>query len=184
MNPIETLKHEHRLIEKALTALLSYAERAESGGDAPRADLAKFATFIKNFADTCHHGKEEDILFTAMTDHGMPREFGPIAVMLGEHETGRALVRKLAALGSGEGELTADETAEMGRAARDFVHLLRDHISKEDGVLYPMAVNVLPAAVMDDIGRKFEAFERDEMGDGAHERFHALADELIARYGA
>ncbi|MGD0266766.1 MAG: hemerythrin domain-containing protein, partial [Candidatus Methylomirabilota bacterium] len=38
----------------------------------------------------CHHGKEENLLFKTMVDRGFPRQGGPIAVMLHEHETGRS----------------------------------------------------------------------------------------------
>ncbi len=64
------------------------------------------------FADQCHHGKEEDLLFPAMEAAGIPRESGPIGVMLEEHNIGRQYVRGMAEAVSG---YRAGET-QAGRA--------------------------------------------------------------------
>jgi len=45
--------------------------------------------FFSVFVDTCHHGKEEELLFPAMETVGISRESGPIGAMLGEHQQGR-----------------------------------------------------------------------------------------------
>jgi len=93
------LMEEHRLIEKALDAMdagvATLGSRSESDD---KAELARFVSFIRGFAHAYHHSKEEDILFVAMVDHGFPREAGPIAVVLHEHDVGRSLVNTLDAL--------------------------------------------------------------------------------------
>ena len=149
------------------------------------ADLGGFTEFIRVFADGCHHGKEEDILFETMVEHGMPRELGPIAVMLGEHEQGRELVRTLTDLAarSAEPGWSDADRQRIRQTVRSYAELLRQHIEKEDGILYPMAVTRLDAPTMADIARRFEAFEAEKTGPEQHEKLHALAEELIARYG-
>ena len=175
---IETLMHEHRVIEEVLGALGSLA-----GDDAlERETVADFARFFRDFADHCHHGKEEKQLFVALVDAGVPREQGPIAVMLAEHEQGRAHVRALAALGAGYGPLSAEERKLFTVHASEFVFLLRNHISKENGVLYPMAEARLSPSTLVDLAARCEAFERDVVGAGKHEQLHALADKLVAAY--
>jgi hemerythrin-like domain-containing protein len=57
--------------------------------------LLQIVEFIQVFADKCHHGKEENLLFRSMVKAGLPKEGGPIAVMLSEHEMGRNFVRKM-----------------------------------------------------------------------------------------
>ncbi len=91
---IEVLMGEHRLIEQALGSLETYA--LEIVADAPprRDVVGEYAAFFGGFADACHHGKEEDILFQRMVERGLPREVGPLAVMYHEHELGRAHVRR------------------------------------------------------------------------------------------
>ncbi|MEW6363878.1 MAG: hemerythrin domain-containing protein [Acidobacteriota bacterium] len=180
---IDTLMKEHRVIEQVMTSLEGYARAARNGGSADRSTVHKYAEFFQNFADRCHHGKEEDRLFKTMGAYGFPADQGPVAVMLADHEYGRERVRALARIGSGSGPLTADERAALHENATEFISMLRAHIMKEDNILYPMALRAIPPAEMDALGKSFDAFEREVMGAGEHERFHRLADELCASSG-
>ena len=54
-----------------------------------------FIGFLKEFADKCHHGKEEGLLFPAMVAAGIPDKGGPIGVMLAEHTQGRQFIRDM-----------------------------------------------------------------------------------------
>jgi hemerythrin-like domain-containing protein len=101
--------------------------------------------------------------------------------MLQEHEQGRALIRALEGLSRGEGPFSEAEREEVRQNARNYVYLLRDHIVKEDQVLYPMAQQMLPPEAMDALGERFETFEREQMGEGVHERMHGLADTLTGK---
>lgn len=185
MNPIEVLMNEHRVIESVLDSFESYVGRLAPDSSVDAADVGRFIQFIREFADACHHGKEEDILFETMVRNGMPRESGPIAVMLHEHEQGRQLVRTMtdcaaraAVSGWNDGERQC-----LRHAAHTYADLLRHHIQKEDGILYPMAASQLDAPAMAEIARRFDVFESEKTGAGEHEKLHALAEELIGRYG-
>jgi hemerythrin-like domain-containing protein len=144
--------------------------------------VTSFAEFFRNFADRCHHGKEEDRLFATMARHGFPAEYGPIAVMLAEHTEGRRHVAALTALGAGEGPLTEADTKRFVEHATEYGGLLRAHIQKEDQILYPMAEQQLPSEVLGSLAEEFELFEQQVMGAVEHERYHALAEELIERF--
>lgn len=178
MGPIELLMHEHRQIEAVLSGLERFLGSGEVSGPNARAVLGDYAEFLRTFADRCHHGKEEDILFREMTRFGIPLEHGPIAVMLDEHETGRAMVRTLADLADGRGPLSDAERSTAGETGDRFVEFLRSHIQKEDLVLYPMAQRTMPPEAFDAMAERFEEFERTRVGKETHERMHALADAL------
>ncbi len=183
MHPaIETLMTEHRLIEQVLGSFEAFASNLQNEAEASRQTVTDYADFFRNFADTCHHGKEEERLFTTMTEFGFPREFGPIAVMLSEHAEGRAHVKALAEIGERHGALSGAERAAVIEHARAYVPLLRAHIVKEDNILYPMAAQTIPEDRMNALGASFEAFEQDVMGGGTHEAFHALAERLVDQY--
>ncbi len=179
---IDDLMQEHRLIEKVLGALETYAHAVRSGGPAERRAAAAFAEFFREFADRCHHGKEEDRLFARMTENGFPSEQGPIAVMLSEHEEGREHVGALAALGGGSGPLSDEERKTLSGHALAYVPLLRAHIMKEDQVLYPMAQQVLTPEQLDRLAEEFDAFEVEVMGPSRHAKLHALAESLIQAF--
>jgi len=177
---IETLMNEHRVIERVLGSLEAFAAGLDEETADQRRTVADYAEFFREFADRCHHGKEEDGLFTALTEHGFPADGGPVAVMLHEHEAGRNHVRALAEIGAGDGPLGPDERARVSRHAAEYVPLLRQHITKEDAILFPAAERALPPAVLEALADDFARHERDEMGRGTHERLHRLADDLIA----
>ncbi len=182
MDAIETLMNEHRAIERALDALVAFADDAGRRGATEAKELGRFVEFIRKFADACHHGKEEGILFAAMVDHGFPRDGGPIAMMLLEHDRGRALVSMLRKYAEAPGEWSAEDRRQITDAAHAYADLLRAHISKEDAILYPMAERHLPPETMRKVGEDCERFEEQTIGAGEHERLHALAEDLVARH--
>lgn len=132
------LREEHEHILEVADALAVLVRATEEG----RWDVEAFAdcvTFIRLFADACHHGKEEGLLFPALEATGMPRDQGPIAVMLYEHQQGRALARRMAEALDGARAGDAEAQATLRNAAMGYVNLIRGHIQKEDHVLFQMA---------------------------------------------
>jgi hemerythrin-like domain-containing protein len=179
---IEVLMNEHRLIEQVLGSLETFGLEVEGGLAPERPLLADYGAVFRGFADACHHGKEEDVLFQRMIERGFSRESGPVAVMLHEHTVGRACVSALRKAGDGSGPLTAVETQLVLENASAFVPLLRAHIQKEDRILYPMAVRLLPENELDAMRAEFETLEARMRGDGSLDRLHGLADRLTAAF--
>jgi hemerythrin-like domain-containing protein len=58
--------------------------------------------------------------------------------------------------------------------------MLRDHIAREDGVLFPMADAVLSAAEQAELVRRYAEVEERVVGPGVHERLLATLDRLEA----
>ena len=178
MNPTETLKHEHKIVLFVLTGAEREARSIQAGSQVQVEDVEQMVDFFRNFVDRCHHSKEERHLFPAMNARGMPLDAGPLAVMLHEHDLGRAAVRAIAgALERVKGG-DAGAGAELAEALLGYVELLRNHIFKEDNVLFPMADRLLPAAEQGNLAALFDKVEEEEMGAGVHERYHELAHRL------
>ncbi|MCL4459421.1 MAG: hemerythrin domain-containing protein [Chloroflexi bacterium] len=178
MSATEVLKEEHRVIERMLRILESTAAKLEMDEEVPPERLMKSLDFIRTFADKCHHGKEEDTLFPALEKHGLPREGGPIGVMLLEHDEGRRFVRSLAE--GVERYARGDKTARGAIIdnARGYAKLLNAHIYKEDNVLYPMADRMLSAEEVRELLEKYEEIERERIGEGKHHEYLHLIEEL------
>jgi hemerythrin-like domain-containing protein len=175
-DPIEVLVNEHRLIEGVLDAIEARLQASTQGPFA--ADFFREALdSLTNFADGCHHYKEEQCLFPMLTARGMPREDGPVGMMLHEHDEGRgylAAVRQnleQARAGSPAAAEAVRENAEV------YIHLLRQHIFKENNVLFQMARNLLSSADMQKLSEQYEGLER-EKGAGVHERYETLAANI------
>lgn len=178
MEATTILSDEHRVIERVLKILDKAADKLESGQPVQPEFFLSAAVFIKGFADGCHHRKEEGVLFPAMEAAGIPRQGGPIGVMLAEHEEGRRLTRQMreAAEKAAAGEV--GEGINIVKNARLYTRLLHQHIAKEDQVLFPLADRVIPAAAQAQVEQEFERVEQEETGEGVHEKYLALVDEL------
>jgi hemerythrin-like domain-containing protein len=183
MDAIETLMNEHRLIERAIDALTGFADEVRRKSGDEREELGRFVTFIRDFADGIHHGKEENILFATMIEAGFPSDGGPVAVMLMEHVEGRGYVQAMAELASQPTPWTVEDRQRVADAAYGYGNLLRQHIHKEDAILYPMAEQRLPPNLLDRVAAECESFESYKTSSGEHERLHQLAEGLLARHG-
>jgi hemerythrin-like domain-containing protein len=174
---IDELKHDHDAILSSLSILDAMVGRLGKP-NAPDADaLRSYLGFLKEFADKCHHGKEEGILFPALTAAGMPSEGGPVGVMLHEHVEGRAFIQQMEKALAGKLDAHA-----FSQAATGYAELLRAHIAKENEVLFPMAERMLPAAQLEQIKGRFEQHEETVIGHGRHEELHALLKDLKQKY--
>jgi len=172
------LTEEHRVIERVLDALETATNRLESGQQVRPEFYISATDFMRGFADGCHHQKEEGVLFTRMEEQGIPVQGCPLGVMLAEHELGRQYTRALlsAAQDMKSGDLTANRRAIQ--SSRSYINLLRQHIYKEDKILFPMADEVIPVEQQDSVWDDFEHVEHVETGKGVHEKYLALAKAL------
>jgi len=110
---------------------------------------------------------------------GMPRAGGPIAVMLAEHEQGRALIRQMAQAADAYPRQPEKAGPAWAEAARAYASLLRAHIEKENHVLFVMAERMLTRSEQAELAEGFEKIEVEKMGAGTHERLHAMMAKLI-----
>jgi hemerythrin-like domain-containing protein len=174
---VDHLKREHETILLSLRVLDELSANINSGSTPPKADLANLVGFLKEFADKCHHGKEESVLFPAMVEAGFPDSGGPIETMLSEHLLGRDYLRAMdLATSSGPDYLT------FVYAARHYASLLRSHIQKEDNVWFPMAEKTLDAARFGKMPGSLEEYEERAIGRGRQEQLHQMLEQLRLKY--
>ena len=178
MQAIDILMEEHETILSVLDALEKDASKLHAGDPVPAQFFLDAVDFIRNFADGCHHMKEEGVLFKTMVDRGFPGEHGPIAVMLAEHEQGRDFTHDMAEAAQKLAKGDAGAGDAVVSAALGYVALLRAHIQKENQILFPMAANFIPEPEHEAVAAAFEEVERTETGAGVHEKYEALAKSL------
>jgi hemerythrin-like domain-containing protein len=153
------LSQDHRVIERMLSNLEAAAQRLQSAQPVRAALFLDIADFVKNFADGCHHRKEEEGLFPAMEAAGFPRHGGPLGVMLAEHDEGRRFSSGLRAAAE---KLAAGDTGaarEVVQNARGYAAVMRQHIMKEDNVLFTMAQHVLDEERQAALSEQFQRIE-------------------------
>lgn len=181
MKCTDILKYEHQIVLHVLDAAQEESARIRERQrfDAPL--VRQLVEFFRVFVDQCHHAKEERRLFPRLIDLGLPLDSGPIAVMLAEHDEGRGLIQGIAesiGLAEAGNKEALDAVAD---ALEDYVRLLRQHIDKEDNILFYIADARLSEQDQEDLLESFEQVERDAVGEGVHERFHRFAHELQHR---
>lgn len=182
MKATAELVNEHRGIEVMLKVLKAVATRLRAGETVPADHLESILEFLTVFVDHCHHGKEEAFLFPAMEKAGVRRDGGPIGVMLTEHVQGRQLIGRIKDALSRHASGAADGAEDVAATIDQYVDLLTQHIAKENGVLFPLAESRLDAGQDEALFESFEQLERERIGPGRHEAFHALLDQLQATY--
>lgn len=175
MKIVEILKNEHRLIERMIDVLEKFCEKTEKN-ELNKGEAEKIIDFFKNFADKCHHGKEEGILFPEMEKAGIPKEGGPIGVMLFEHNKGRNFIKEM------DFAIKENNFQKFKENAIGYIGLLRNHIFKEDNILFNMADIHIDEKREEKLLEKFEKFEKEEMGEGVHEKYHKLVEEMEKNY--
>lgn len=178
MQSIEILMREHRNIERVVTALERAAAHLARGAPVRPSFFIEAAGFFADYADGVHHAKEEGVLFGAIVQSGMPASEGPIPMMLEEHVEARACTRALrtAGLRLEGGDLAAAK--DVVSAARRYAALIRDHIAKEDEVLFPMAAQMMSPDTESAVVAGMAQLEQQEAGSGKLATLLALADAL------
>ena len=183
MNPVDVLMNEHRVIETVLDSLEVLVAKAGQEGKTDTASAREIVDLLRNYADRTHHGKEEDRLFIVMEQKGFSRENGPTGVMMSEHTQGRGYIRHM--LNAIEAEEAGDKSAAewFAQNARGYIHLLRNHIYKEDHCLFPMASQALSMDEQVELMASFEEYDHENKVSGTMEGYLQTASRLAERFG-
>jgi hemerythrin-like domain-containing protein len=182
MRPSDILSGEHRVIEQVLNCLEKIAAACRRDGKLDGQSAREAIDFFRNFADRCHHGKEETHFFPAMEAKGFSRESGPTGVMLHEHDLGRCYVRGMNEAIEAAAAGDAAACTKFVQNAGAYVELLREHIQKEDHCLFGMANQTFSEEDQQKLLAAFAHVEAEEMGADTHEKYINLANELADRW--
>ncbi len=179
MSPaMDDLRHEHDALLHALELLDEMIRRLrhpEQGRTVDPQDLQQLGAFFQEFADRCHHGKEEDLLFPALARAGLNPPAAQPQALRDEHAQGRAALQQMQAQAGVPGAGFAD-------AAERYAALLRQHIATENAALLPWVDAQLDAPALAQLEQDFAQHEAQVMGAGRHEALHALLGSLRGRY--
>ncbi|MEX2606373.1 MAG: hemerythrin domain-containing protein [Kiritimatiellia bacterium] len=180
MNPTDVLRKEHEIIRKVADALKREAGRIQKNDTVEAERIAKFHDFFKNFADRCHHAKEEDELFPVLREKNVDPVI--IDLLVKQHAEGRIL---LAGIENTLSRLTGDgsepDTRVLARYLFEYAQLMERHIRLENEYLWPRVSERLDDSQKSDLAKAFHKIETEELGEGFHEKYHALAMELLGK---
>jgi len=135
--PLSILSEEHEHILKNLDSLENVLKTIESGGLNQKI-IEELKRISENFLEADkHHKKEEDALFPLLQRHGIVE---PCKVMRAEHEELRKRKRELRKLAE---QKNLPESFKIKEAGSFILDVLRNHIDREENVLFSMAAQIL-----------------------------------------
>lgn len=183
MDAINLMMEEHNNIKRILLVVRKASVKVMDTSEIDYEDFNKMISFIRNYADAHHHGKEEKMLFNRMID-----EIGGVAEplvkygMLAEHDLGRLFIKEL------EGALTkvknGDKEAKVDVIANavSYTHLLERHIDKEDKVAYTFARRGLSENTIKEINEQCEIFEKEAEEKQTQREYMKILEGLENKY--
>ena len=132
METFKELGQEHRHIVRMLSIIEHTAKHLETGRPVPVEIINEELDFLKGFADDCHHGKEEGILFPTVESRLDADQKESMNSLIQDHIEGRKLIA--------EARLDLEKNAEGDEGAANeladnlnkYTSLLRAHIKKEN----------------------------------------------------
>jgi hemerythrin-like domain-containing protein len=178
-SPEQDLRDEHSAISIMLSVMKKIAIRLKNREEVKKGHLEKMVDFLVNFADKCHHGKEEKILFPEVVKN--PLNLYLVNELLGEHKSGRDLIHGMAE--SIQYYDTGNPDAyHIATNMEVYILLLITHIKKESKFLFPIVKKQMPDDVQLKIEEQFETLEQDIIGIGKHEEYHEWLKDLKKIY--
>lgn len=133
MMPIGPLMIEHRLIEKMIKAVRKEVDRIKELQDINPSFISTLVDFIRVYADRCHHGKEENILFRELLKKPLTMDHKKILdELIEEHAHARTVTGRIDAA---KDRYIKGDRAALSELAEDISFLVDfypKHIEKED----------------------------------------------------
>ncbi len=163
MDALEVLMEEHEIILYAIRVLDESTARLQIGKDVPKKFYDEFSEITRNFADRCHHGKEEAVLFP-MVDQRDPSQHETVTLLLADHEKGRSFLAGL------NEAVNTNDMNEVTRNSEGYASLLKLHIQNEN-LLFPNWMSMLSENDKATMYEKFEEIEERVIGKGKHEEY-------------
>ena len=174
-SPAGPLMHEHRLIERMLAVLERKLDAMGAEAEANTAFIDTAADFIRIYADRCHHGKEEDILFKRLADKDLDDSLAQaMADLISDHVHGRELTHRMV---DANVRYTAGDPAalaEIDSAGRELIAFYPVHINKEDAHFFKPCLEYFSAEEKAQMLVDFDEFDRALI----HERYRAIVERL------
>ncbi|MEN6301320.1 MAG: hemerythrin domain-containing protein [Armatimonadia bacterium] len=171
MTPIGYLMIEHRLIERMIALLAKHLEHVRSDQHADPEFIASAVDFFRSYADRCHHGKEEDLLFRDLESKPLEAPLkGILHELIQEHVLGRQMVGKLAEAGERYHEGDPEVLGVIEQQIAALIDFYPRHIEKEDRHFFVPVMDCFTKKELANLLDRFHEFDRQLI----HERYRQV----------
>jgi hemerythrin-like domain-containing protein len=175
MMPIAPLMIEHRLIERMIKVMKNEIEAIRETGKARPEFVDEAVDFIRTYADRCHHGKEEDILFVRLSERKISDHHRQmVKELMEEHVRARALT---AALVAAKGRYVSGDHGALDDIRENMATLVGfypSHIEKEDRRFFIPCMEYFSRQEQDQMLEAFGEFDRTLI----HEKYRSIIERF------
>lgn len=183
MNAISLMVNEHKVIKRALKMIRKLCINILKGEEVNYEAFNMIIDFVKNYADSHHHNKEEDILFKKMSEElGEEIARGPIFGMFADHDLGRLYIINLIAALDRAKNGDEDSKVDIIANAISYTDLLYRHIDKEDNAIYKFGERNLSEEALMEVEEKCKEVERIAEENNIQSKYIKMIDELEDRF--
>jgi len=173
INYLDNLICDHELIEKSL---LLFEKEIEKGEKINLDFCTTIIDFLIDYGDNCHNQKEELFYFPLLLEKGLP-PMGPIHVMLEEHKYERNYLSEIKTILESS-EFTTETSNKIKKLFSEFAEITKNHIWKENDILYPMGEKILDNKDKEYLINTFNKFSFEKYGQDAYKRFKSMIDSF------
>jgi hemerythrin-like domain-containing protein len=174
----QNLENDHIQILRLIEVMEQITESAVPNVE----HLETIIKVIREFADGLHHTKEEQLLFPLMVQKGFSNESGPVAVMLHDHAEGRNFVKGMAENITRFQHGDAAALQAIYSNMLGYADLLKNHIGKENNVLFRMADKAFTSAEQESLLIAFTKVEISMENKHSKDEYVAMIDKLNGIY--
>lgn len=161
MLPVGLLMEEHRLIERMIGLAAGEAKRILSGEQVDADFIRAAVDFIRTYADKCHHGKEESILFRDAAKKSLTPELKALLnELLSDHTYGRTTTSALSAANERCANGDAKARDEIAAHLNALAVFYPKHIEKEDKHFFFQSMEFFDKKEQDDMLAEFLKYDQ------------------------
>lgn len=173
MMPVGPLMIEHRLIERMIKIMQANLKNISKEGKVDSSFVDTAIDFIRIYADRCHHGKEEDILFRNLAKKKISDEHNRIMnELIEEHKMGRKNVKNLVEAKEKYAHGDNGALKEIVLNMETLVKFYPKHIEKEDKHFFLPCMNYFTDAEKDAMLNEMREFDRKMI----HEKYEKVVE--------
>jgi len=182
MTPTENLIKEHEEINELLDIMSKIALKIKSKDVFYPTDVEEIIDYLIIIIDKSHHGKEDEVFYPELISSGIPKETAPLSIINYEHTLAHRYLKDISScvvnckIGNDfSGELLADSLT-------NYVVVIKNHIQREEEIIFPIANEVLSSEKQNEISQRFEDIEQKNISLSFFDRFNKLLKKLKVKY--
>jgi len=174
MMPVGPLMKEHRLIERMIKIMKANLDNIRKEGEVDPLFVDTAVDFIRTYADRCHHGKEEDILFRDLAKKKISDEHLRIMQeLIEEHKMGRNNVKKLIEAKEKYIQGNKDALKDIILNMEILIKFYPKHIEKEDKHFFIPCIDYFTQQEQGKMLEEMYEFDRNMI----HEKYNKVVEE-------